>query len=118
VGVCLFRSVCVGKGRGIGNGGPNPSGDDSTVGVLVDLERKEGRGGCIGFYRNRQKIVAGFPEGVTGPLVLGVRTGTREHLGQHAAEARQSPTLLPERTHPPLPKDQGVLARALIKKLS
>jgi hypothetical protein len=43
------------------------------VGVLVDLEEKEGRqGGSIQFFVNGAKFGAGFESGVAGPLVLGV----------------------------------------------
>jgi hypothetical protein len=44
------------------------------VGVLVDLEEKEGRqGGSIQFFVNGAKFGSGFESGVTGPLVLGVK---------------------------------------------
>ena len=43
------------------------------VGVLVDLEEKEGRqGGSIQFFVNGVKCGSGFESRVTGPLVLGV----------------------------------------------
>ena len=50
------------------------------VGVLVDLEEKEGRhGGSIQFFVNGLKFGSGFESGVTGPLVPGVRV---HHTGQ------------------------------------
>jgi hypothetical protein len=43
------------------------------VGVLVDLEEKDGRqGGSIQFFVNGVKFGSGFESRVTGPLVLGV----------------------------------------------
>jgi hypothetical protein len=44
------------------------------VGVLMDLEEKEGRqGGSIQFFVNGAKFGSGFESGVTGPLVLGAQ---------------------------------------------
>jgi hypothetical protein len=61
------------------------------VGVLVDLEEKEGRqGGSIQFFVNGANFGAGFESGVTGPLVLGVEM---EFIGQTV-------TLLPDAQSP------------------
>jgi hypothetical protein len=61
------------------------------VGVLVDLEEKEGRqGGSIQFFVNGAKFGSGFESGVTGPLVLGVEM---EFIGQKV-------TLLPDAQRP------------------
>jgi hypothetical protein len=51
------------------------------VGVLVDLEEKEGRqGGSIQFFVNGVKFGSGFESGVTGPLVLGVDMAFRGQI--------------------------------------
>jgi hypothetical protein len=61
------------------------------VGVLVDLEEKEGRqGGSIQFFVNGAKFGSGFESGVISPLVFGVRMGGE---GQNA-------TLLPDAQRP------------------
>ena len=61
------------------------------VGVLVDLEEKEGRqGGSIRFFVNGEQFGPGFESGVTGPLVPGVRMWT----------AGQKVTLLPDAQRP------------------
>ena len=61
------------------------------VGVLVDLEEKEGReGGSILFFVNGVKFGSGFTSGMAGPLVLGV-----EMLC-----ADQKVTLLPDAQRP------------------
>ena len=61
------------------------------VGVLVDLEEKEGRqGGSIQFFVNGAKFGSGFESGVAGPLVLGVEMSSKG----------QKVTLLPDAQMP------------------
>jgi hypothetical protein len=61
------------------------------VGVLVDLEEKEGRqGGSIRFFVNGVQFGSGFESGMTGPLVLGVLM----------CEQGQKVTLLPDAQRP------------------
>jgi hypothetical protein len=62
------------------------------VGVLVDLEEKEGRqGGSITFFVNGVKFGSGFESGVTGPLMLGVTL---------LPDEGQKVTLLPDAQRP------------------
>jgi hypothetical protein len=75
------------------------------VGVLVDLARDENReegsrsrrkkiriGGSVQYFVNGKQIGPGFQTGVTGPLVLGVQTSSRD----------QAATLLPNPRWPNL----------------
>jgi hypothetical protein len=65
--------------------------EGDRVGVLVDLEEKEGRqGGSVRFFVNGVEFGSGFESGVAGPLVGGVRMFRRG----------QKVTLLPDARSP------------------